>query len=86
MRFSTHSLITHSYANLLQELEETSGELVRHLADDGVRLARPAALTEAEFRWQHNEDAMATEKLAEGIRAFDADTRRLAALIADLPA
>jgi len=43
-------------------------------------------LDEAAFRWQHNEDAMATEKLAEGIRAFDSDARKLAALIAALPA
>lgn len=68
--------------NLLQELEETSGELVRHLADDGVRLARPTAMTEAEFRWQHNEDAMATEKLAEGIRNFAIDQVKLEQLLA----
>ena len=68
--------------NLLQELEETSGELVRHLADDGVRLARPAAMTEAEFRWQHNDDAMATEKLAEGIRNFAIDQVKLEQLLA----
>jgi transaldolase len=30
-------------------------------------------LTETEFRWHMNEDAMATEKLAEGIRNFAAD-------------
>nr|HNH44625.1 transaldolase family protein [Agitococcus sp.] len=34
-------------------------------------------LGDAEFRWQHNEDAMATEKLAEGIRLFAADIRLL---------
>jgi len=38
-------------------------------------------LDEAAFRWRHNEDAMATEKLAEGIRAFNADAGKLAALI-----
>ena len=68
--------------NLLQELEETSGTLVRALADDCVRLARPAAMTEAEFRWQHNEDAMATEKLAEGIRNFAIDQVKLEQLLA----
>jgi len=36
---------------------------------------------EVSFRWALNEDAMATEKLAEGIRAFAADTRKLEALI-----
>ena len=34
-------------------------------------------LSDAEFRWQHNEDTMATEKLAEGIRLFAADIRLL---------
>ena len=43
-------------------------------------------LDETAFRWQHNEDAMATEKLADGIRASTADARKLAALIAALPA
>jgi transaldolase len=34
-------------------------------------------LNEKTFRWMHNEDAMATEKLAEGIRKFYADARKL---------
>ncbi len=68
--------------NLLQELGETSGELVRQLADDGLRLPRPAPLSEAAFRWQHNEDAMATEKLAEGIRNFAIDQVKLEQLLA----
>ena len=34
-------------------------------------------LDEKTFRWMHNEDAMATEKLAEGIRKFHADAGRL---------
>jgi len=43
-------------------------------------------LDEAAFRWQHNEDAMATDKLAEGIRKFDADARKLEKLITSLAA
>jgi transaldolase len=39
-------------------------------------------LDEPEFRWQLNEDAMATEKLAEGIRLFTADTLKLEVLLA----
>mgnify|MGYP006168250271 CR=1 FL=1 len=39
-------------------------------------------LDESQFRWLSNEDAMATEKLAEGIRAFVADTLKLEALMA----
>ena len=34
-------------------------------------------LTEKAFRWMHNEDAMATEKLAEGIRKFNSDAQKL---------
>ena len=68
--------------NLLKDLEEASGELVRALTDDGLRLPRPAPLSEAEFRWQHNEDAMATEKLAEGIRNFAVDQVKLEQLLA----
>ena len=34
-------------------------------------------LDEKTFRWMHNEDAMATEKLAEGIRKFNSDSRHL---------
>ena len=39
------------------------------------------ALEEAAFRWSLNEDAMATEKLAEGIRLFTKDTRVLEQLL-----
>lgn len=42
----------------------------------------PVTLDEAAFRWELNEDAMATEKLAEGIRRFAADARKLEALLA----
>jgi len=42
---------------------------------------KPVAYDEASFRWALNEDAMATEKLAEGIRAFAVDTRKLETLI-----
>jgi transaldolase len=34
-------------------------------------------LDEKTFRWMHNEDAMATDKLSEGIRKFNADARKL---------
>ena len=34
-------------------------------------------LSEKAFRWMHNEDAMATEKLAEGIRKFNSDAQKL---------
>ncbi|ADL55919.1 transaldolase [Gallionella capsiferriformans] len=62
---------------LLKELEATEGLLERKLADGGARDVRPEPLTETEFRWQMNEDAMATEKLSEGIRGFAADQIKL---------
>jgi len=34
-------------------------------------------LDEKAVRWMHNEDAIATQKLAEGIRKFNSDARRL---------
>ena len=42
----------------------------------GTRVQK-SHLDEKTFRWMHNEDAMATEKLAEGIRKFNADARHL---------
>ena len=49
-------------------------------ADSSVP-ASPVHLTEAQFRFALNEDAMATDKLSEGIRAFSADLRKLEALL-----
>ncbi|MCB1568960.1 MAG: transaldolase, partial [Xanthomonadales bacterium] len=68
--------------DLLAEMTQTAGDVDRSLVDDGHRIAAPTRLREASFRWQHNEDAMATEKLAEGIRKFAADQRSLEALLA----
>ena len=62
---------------LLKELEATQGKLERKLTDNGVTGPRPLPLSETEFRWMMNEDAMATEKLAEGIRGFTADQIKL---------
>jgi len=64
---------------LLGELRATEGEVPQRLsvaAAQAMDLQR-LALDEARFRWLHNEDAMATEKLADGIRRFDADGRKL---------
>ena len=70
--------------DLLAKLRETAGEVPRQLMPAGAASAavEKISLDEPAFRWLHNEDAMATEKLAEGIRAFDADARKLAALVA----
>jgi len=67
---------------LLDQLSKDQGELARKLSPDHVRGA-PAkiALDEKTFRWMMNEDAMATEKLAEGIRTFAKDLCRLRELV-----
>lgn len=63
---------------LLDELSRDNGELPRQLDPDHTATDDAAwAMTEKEFRWALNEDAMATEKLAEGIRRFAADQRTL---------
>lgn len=66
---------------LLAELSQQQGELKVQLQDTGATAKAPAALTESEFRWALNEDAMATEKLAEGIRKFAIDQRKLEQVI-----
>jgi transaldolase len=63
--------------NFLEELQNTEGVLVRRLQYSGAVKPRPPSMTEAEFRWEMNEDAMATDKLAEGIRGFTADQIKL---------
>ncbi|CED57129.1 transaldolase B [Aliivibrio wodanis] len=68
--------------NLLQELEEATGEVVEKLIDTNGNKERPAAMTHAEFLWDHNQDPMAVEKLAEGIRNFAVDQGKLEDMIA----
>ncbi|WP_430387350.1 transaldolase [Dyella sp. 20L07] len=68
--------------DLLEKLEQDNSPLPRALTDAGVREPRPAPISEAAFRWGHNEDAMATDKLADGIRKFAADQRKLETLLA----
>lgn len=67
---------------LLDELQQAQGALAPALVDGGAREPAPARLGEPAFRWQHNEDPMATEKLADGIRRFAQDQVRLEALLA----
>jgi len=64
---------------LLKELENTEGTVKRGLDPLQARLSEePRLRLEGKsFRWMHNEDAMATEKLGEGIRKFNSDTHRL---------
>jgi len=62
---------------LIEELGTTEGELTQHLKDEGSSAEKPAKLKEDQFRFDHNEDAMGTEKLAEGIRNFIIDQNKL---------
>ena len=68
---------------LLTELENTEGKLEKKLVDNGVKTDKPAKLEEDQFRFDHNEDAMATEKLAEGIRNFVIDQNKLEKALAE---
>ncbi|HSR01317.1 MAG TPA: transaldolase, partial [Methylophilaceae bacterium] len=68
---------------LLQELAATEGSLTQVLKDGGASKTPPAKMTEEEFRFELNQDAMATEKLAEGIRGFVADQNKLEAALSE---
>jgi transaldolase len=66
---------------LLQELSETKGEVIRQLKTTADIQEKPSPLTESQFLWAHNQDAMAVEKLAEGIRNFAIDQNTLEEMI-----
>ena len=70
---------------LLGEFAKTKGTITRKLsAELAARSDIPKLdLDEKKFRWQFNEDAMATEKTAEGIRLFHADAMKLEKYIAE---
>lgn len=72
--------------DLLNELQDSTETVQSHLKAPSAMQPAPAALTEAEFRWEHNQDQMAVEKLSDGIRKFAADQVKLEALIAAHPA
>lgn len=72
---------------LLTELESLDGDLQRKLdpENSGSLDLQKISLDEQSFRWMMNEDPMATEKLAEGIRKFAADLERLAGFMREEP-
>lgn len=71
--------------NFLQELKDDSSTLVQRLSASAAGAGeKKLSLDEAAFRWLQNEDAMATEKLAQGIRAFAVDQEKLEKIFADL--
>ena len=69
---------------LLGELQKNTAPLARKLSPELARESKieKIPLDEKQFRWRLNENAMATEKTAEGIRLFNADAHKLAAFIA----
>lgn len=64
---------------LLAPMEKAEGTVSRRLSVEAAKASdeQRINMNEKTFRWMHNEDAMATEKLAEGIRKFYADARKL---------
>ena len=65
--------------DLLAQMEKTPGEVPVRLIAESARASddEKIHLDEKTFHWMHNEDAMASDKLSEGIRKFNADTRKL---------
>ncbi len=68
---------------LLEELASDDGELGRALDPEQGSDDAKISLSESRFRWEMNQDAMATEKLSDGIRRFHADYLELRQLLAD---
>jgi len=74
--------------DLLDKLSKADGDVPRKLSNQSAMRSdgQKVSLDEKTFRWEHNQDAMATDKLAEGIRRFDADARKLEKLLTSLAA
>jgi transaldolase len=70
--------------DLLQKLADADAPVERKLVADQTANVDKIAMDEKTFRFMLNEDAMGTEKLAEGIRAFVADSVKLKKMIEEL--
>lgn len=72
--------------DLLEKLAAAEGDAPRKLSPELARelSIERVTLDQQSYRWQHNQDAMAVEKLSDGIRRFDADARKLEAFVAGL--
>ncbi|HMF79453.1 MAG TPA: transaldolase [Bryobacteraceae bacterium] len=77
-RLAGSDLLTIS-PDLIEKMQETQGELQPALTGEQAKASEGEKLhlDEKTFRWMHNEDAMASDKLSEGIRKFYADARKL---------
>lgn len=69
---------------LMDELAASTETVTKQLSAEQPTTASEPALTEQAFRWAMNQDAMATEKLAEGIRNFAIDQEKLEAQLMEL--
>ena len=69
---------------LMDELSNSTDTVEQKLKPSNEQVSQEAPLTEAKFRWFMNEDAMATEKLAEGIRSFTVDQIKLEKQLAEM--
>jgi transaldolase len=71
---------------LLEKLNSIPGSIERMLSPEKAKTLaiEKMPLDHKTFLWQHNEDAMAVEKLSDGIRRFDADARKLERAVAAL--
>jgi transaldolase len=69
---------------LLKELADADGAVERKLSFCGEVKPRPVRLSESAFLWQHNQDPMAVDKLAEGIRKFSIDQEKLEKMVSEL--
>jgi transaldolase len=65
--------------DLLEQLQQTGGEVTPRLTPQAAKASKESQrhLDEKTYRWMHNEDQMAVEKLSEGIRRFNDDARKL---------
>lgn len=71
---------------LLEELDKSNEPLIESLTEKSAKKAdiEKVSFTEAQFRWELNEDRMANDKLSEGIRKFAEDALKLKKLLQDL--
>jgi len=85
LRLAGCDLLTIS-PGLLEALSGLEGQAERMLSTESARSAsmERISLDEADFHFRHNEDAMAVDKLSEGIRRFNADARKLEARVAQM--
>ena len=70
---------------LLEEMAKSNSPVARKLSPESAAQSdlQKIHLDEKSFRWLHNEDQMATEKLSEGIRMFAVDTLKLEKVVAE---